>query len=192
MSPTIQAIFNYVYETKEIAAVLLTASLSFIGFFLSRIFAAKPKLDFAILHSSHLLPKENDGNTYSVYTMRASFINSGRKICEGVEFSLNFAPQHLEVFPHFPYKTHVNPDGRVIYTIEILNAQETITIAMMNIAQQLPEVTSVRFRGGKVRHINVELQRKYSAKFNWLVAFLILMGASSIVYILIRFLQTIL
>lgn len=185
----LHAVIDYVASSKEIMAALLSASLSCLGFLILRIFAAKPKLHYAVAHRAHLLPKNNEGKMFSVFSAEYMFFNVGRKLCESVEFVFNFPPQHFEIFPYLPYAQHLNPDNRLIITIPLLNPGESFKVYLLNSPTELPDITSVRFKGGAGKIILLEQQRKYSKFVGISVAFLILIGIMALVYAPIRIAQ---
>lgn len=181
-----QSAWSFIVDNKEILAVFITFGLTGFTALLGQIFSAKPNVKWAVMENSHLLPRDNDGRPFSVFTQKLWFRNVGRKVAENVEIVLNFKPQHFEVFPHLEWDTRENPDGRLIIKIERLNPRELLFVSMLNSNVDLPSVTNVRWNGGQGKQIEVWVTQKFPHWINLSALLLMLLGGATMVYVIVR------
>jgi hypothetical protein len=183
-----QETINYILGSKEIVAVLITAALSVIGYIVLLLIAAKPKIKYGIFSNDHLIPRDNEGKMFSVFTQNIFFTNTGRATADELEVIFNFRPFHLEIYPTIPYELKDNPDGRLVFSVSKLNPKERLNIRLLNSHNPLPEVINVRWRGGQGKLINIGPQQLFPKWFNLTIFGLLVLGVITAIYIPIRFL----
>ena len=66
----------------------------------------------------------------------------------GVEITLNYPPQHYEIWPQRAYQQSINPAGKLIIKEDGLGRRKFFTIAMIDVLRDLPLVLNVRSDGG--------------------------------------------
>jgi hypothetical protein len=181
-------LIDKVASSEGALSAVLTAALLSVGYLLRLAFAARSKVLWGLTENNHFLVREADGSFSTLRTHNYLFQNTGRKSAEKLQVVLNFSPQHFEVFPHLPYSQATRPDGRIFITFEKLHAKQFIRFAMFRINGELPEITLVSFDGGPAKRINFQTVRKYSDPVNYLIVFVVLIGALSIIYWSVRWL----
>lgn len=166
----------------------ITTLIAILGF----IFKSKVKIHWSIFHEEIYLLKDNEGKDFSVNTLQFTIANPSRTIAEDVEFALNYPPQNMMLYPHIPYETHKNPDNRLIVKIDKLNPHEFVNISLLNVRNELPSITSVRFKGGSGRQIMMAPQRIYSRPAQFLIGVIALASVFSLLYLISQILLRIL
>jgi len=127
----------------------------------------------------------------SVYTHSVIVRNTGRKAAKNIRLGHNFLPDNLNVFPSIKYTVEKNPAGASEILIPILVPKEQVTVSYL----YFPPITwdkintYIKYDDGLVKSINVIPIAQPSKRVIFLVWFLMLIGASYLVYWLIRLLH---
>lgn len=123
---------------------------------------------------------------HHVYRSRTIWlVNSGTAIAEDLEIAFNWAPQHLEWYPHLPLTVTRQPDARYILTIGRLNPKEGVTLSLLSLNQEHPLLMHVRCKGFQGKQIPFRAQQVFPWWIQGIVAILMFLGAYTVVSILV-------
>ncbi|WP_069055160.1 hypothetical protein [Bosea sp. RAC05] len=169
--------------TKDVilafAPMALTATFGLIGYF----FAARPRIEWAVQFQNIYRVQEGDAVVW-VHTRDLIIKNAGRLIAEDVEFVLNYPPMHVAMYPPVNHQVINQPGDRQIFRIERLNPQEFVLLSLLQTKIAVPDIVSVRYKGGPGKQIQMVPMRAYPNWFNVTAFVLFILGiyfSSSIV-----------
>ncbi|MDP2355214.1 MAG: hypothetical protein Q8M31_04035 [Beijerinckiaceae bacterium] len=184
---TLTALFARLQTSDEVLAAVVSLILTGAGFLILRLLAGRPIILWGDTSESHfLLPQNQASSPLSVHTRTIWFQNTGRAPADEVEVSLNYAPQHVEVFPHVPFERLHREDGRIILRFTRMNPKEYLMFNLFSALGPIPQITNVRFIGGNGKKVTYQPQRIFSRRVQVAVGVLILLGFATAVYLLIR------
>ena len=118
----------------------------------------------------------------SVYVADYTIMNVGRLAAKNVEVVFNYAPGHYDRYPHLPVRERTLQDGRYILTIDMLNPKEQISISLLNVYTELPDLTLVRCEGYGANAVRSVPMRIYPWWLNLGMVALIFVGLFSLLY----------
>jgi hypothetical protein len=143
----------------QLLAVLLTAAIGVIGYFLRprvRIIWGQ-KTNF-----THVLRPKKDGQVpVRVDTAHYIIQNSGRAPAKEVEVVLNYAPDEVSIWPQRSYQLSTNNENRLIVKLEFLAPREFIDLILLNVANELPDVLSVKSPDCVGKLVNIGYHRVF-------------------------------
>lgn len=170
--------------TREVilafAPALLTGLLGILGV----VFAARPRIQWAV-QFQNVYRVQEDKNVVWVHTRDMIIKNAGRSVAEDVEFTLNYKPMHVALFPPVNHKVINQPDDRQIYQIERLNPQEFVLLSFLQTRNEVPAILSVRYKGGQGRQIKMVPMRLYSTPINLTVFIILVLGIYYIISLIV-------
>lgn len=178
---------------KEIFSLLIP----FLVWFLNVGLKGKAKLVWTSPHSFTFLVQEplldEQGNalkkTQSVCTASIKVINTGRETANKVELVFNWKPQYINLWPVRHYEQKTDQDSRHILIFDNLSPKEEIGLEVMSINADLPALLVVRSAECMAQNVPLMwIRRTPHWKIN-ISRFLLLVGSSTSVYILIALLQ---
>lgn len=183
---------------KELTSLVFTL----IGALLLYLFRARVRLVWAIPHGFTFLlqsstvaaaqPAAQQGQvqnslpqTFNVNTGSVIVSNSGRVPATDVEVTFNWKPDNYNIWPARPYETLTSADNRFTLKFANLAPKEQFGVELIS-AKELPLVVSVRCK----ERVGKQLQMRPTVVYpNWmLVSFflLALLGAASVVYLILK------
>jgi hypothetical protein len=80
------------------------------------------------------------------------------------------------------------PDGRFALMVDSLSGRERFTLSMIDTINDLPGIMNVRTKSGEVRNLIMAPQRVWPNRILWLVAALLLIGITTVVYLALQWL----
>lgn len=171
-------IFNPI--AQAVAIFLLTA-------WLKNRLEPKGRLVWSVSHQHYYrIPRLDADGSFSVRTQQIWFQNLGRKPIDDIEIVFNWKPQHLEVWDPRQYNILSTPDGRHVLSLPNLSAKEFFTVSIIDTFGEIPEVISVRWKGGIGKSIQMaptQVLPKFVLLILWL---LIMIGFSAVVFTMLR------
>ncbi|MBN9437043.1 hypothetical protein [Bosea sp. (in: a-proteobacteria)] len=165
----------------NLTPVIFTALIAL----MARLLAGRTRIRWGVVHDLNYYITEEEKKVM-VWTCQIVFINPSKSIAEDIEIVFNYRPLHLSVFPHLKYEISENPDRRIVVKIDKLNPKEIVNIAMLNTHTELPHMTSVRFKGGIGKRIDLEPSRVFPVWIRGLIGFVMLAGVAAIFYVIAR------
>jgi hypothetical protein len=188
MWTTIQQLVDRVKSSDEVLAVVIAALLSLLSWIVLRILTPRARIAWGISHQHAFLLQNLQSQTI-VYTREIWIQNIGRARAEGLEVILNAAPNHFDVWPQRHFAQLTNPNGNLIIKFDDLNRREHVTISMFQPMIQLPLVTNVRWSGGQGMQLPMAPQRVWPNWFIRVLFALLILGAFTILYVIVRLVQ---
>jgi len=174
-------------QSLAIAAIIAIAT---------QILTARGRLAWAVSHQYHYqIPNPAGDATIPVRTQEILIQNVGRASIDNVEVTLNWRPQHFEVWSPRKYTEDQIANDRIVLTFPALRGKEFFRISMLEsrtgaqlpAGVQLPDVLAVNWSGGEGRRVVMAPLRVYRKAVYWIAAVLLLVGATATVYGLLRF-----
>jgi hypothetical protein len=185
---------------------LVSLATALIGAGVLYLFRARAKLVWAVPHGfTFLLPEtaprqenvievgppggENlpapRATAFNVYTGSIFVANTGKLPASEVEVTFNWKPENYNLWPVRPHDIHISPDNR--FTLKFLNLAPKEQFQIELIAPtNLPQVLSVSCRECTGKQITMRPMVVYRRWVHWLVFTLMLLGASSVVYVVLK------
>lgn len=186
ISDIVKDLIARINNSSELQAVILASIITVIGLGLKRVFAGSRRVWWSKVYLGLFNMKQPDGSNLSVDVVKYTIFNHGSMDVDNLSISFNWQPQHLDIYPHVPWTSTVNPDGRLIITFANLNKQDLIMVSMLTAGGSSPEVTGVRFKGGIAKLINTAPQKVHPKWFAYFLFGLLVLGAVAILVIAIR------
>lgn len=182
----------YQVQLWSLATVLFAATVN-------RITRLRPRIYYSIHHSSSILVNEprldGDGNVISpnqiVHMASIVVENGGIATAKSLEIAFAFKPRIMNVSPRRGYSESASPLGSHSIKFDSLAPREQTKIDIMSINEDLPMLTAVRSDECQGKHILMAPQRIWPSWFIRCIGTVMLIGAISSVYLLIRLIQTI-
>jgi len=158
----------------------------FIGVFLDRKLKDKPKLITYLSNTFAIKTKNPNGSDFNVFTHSIVLQNLGRKAAENIRIQHNILPA-FSIFPSVEYKQNDLPDGKKVIVIPRLVPKERIIINYLYFPPLLWKDinTTIKYKDGFARVVEMRHTPKYSKWFERLSIFLCLIGIISIIYLII-------
>ena len=157
----------------------------FVGAALNHAIKSRPRVTTYLGHTSaHRIPLQ-DGSSLDVYTHSIVLKNSGRKAAQNVRISHTTLPNY-NVFPQVNFHVEELPDGGSDIVIPTLVPGEQITVSYL---YHPPTIwrdinASVKSDEGFAKVLNVLPMVQHSKWFNALMAALMLVGLSTLLYLI--------
>jgi len=177
------------FFTSNIGQSLAIAAIIAI---VTQLLTARGRLAWAVSHHYYYqLANPAGGAAIPVHTQEIWVQNVGRASIDNVEVTLNWKPQHLEIWSPRKYTEDQIANDRIVLTVPRLRGREFFRISMLESRQlpagaQLPDVLAVNWSGGEGRRVAMAPQRIYPKAVNWLGVLLFLVGATAIGYGLLQ------
>jgi hypothetical protein len=170
-----------------------------IGAFVTRFLRLRPKLFYSVKHSSNiiveqpLLDPEGKQVSSNQIVRTASIVveNTGLHPAKGVEVAFNWKPQIMNIFPGRAFSEVPSALGRYSLKFDTLAPGEQTTIDIMAINAELPLMSAVRCDECQGKLINMAPQRVWPTWFLRVILAIMILGASTAVYLVIRLIQII-
>jgi hypothetical protein len=169
-----------------------------VGALINRLFRLRARLKYAIGHSFNLIVEQPllDANgkeiapTQLVRTASIIIGNTGLLPAKRSEITFNWKPI-FNIWPARSYAENVSAFGRYSIVFESVAPNEQINIEIMAINAELPDITSVRCDECVAKMIPMTPQRVWPGWLLTIVGLVMLLGASTALYLLITGLQLI-
>lgn len=186
----LQFVYDYQAQIWSLATVIFSTLIG-------RIFRLKPKLRYSVHHSSNLLvdePRFDDkGNQVAarqiVKTVSIVIENSGLQAAKGVEVAFNRKPPILNISPARSFTDVRSSFDRYSLKFDSFAPGEQSTVEIMSINADLPMMTAVRCDDCVGEMIPMAPQRVWPQWFLNVIGVITILGAATVVYMLIRFVQ---
>ncbi|MCK4204259.1 hypothetical protein J3U99_05720 [Brucella pituitosa] len=147
----------------------------------------KGKLVWSVSHQHYYrIPRLDAEGSFSVRTQQVWFQNLGKKPIENIEIVFNWKPQHLEVWEPRQYDTSSIPDGRHVLSLPNLSGKEWFNVSIIDTFGDIPEVISVRWKGGIGQNITMAPMQVHSKAVLLTLWVLILLGFTTIIFLMLR------
>ena len=172
--------------TSDIAQALIIYALTF---FAGNVFTRRGRLAWAISHQHHFavpLPGGAAGEIVPIRTQEIWFENIGRTSIDEIEIILNQPPLHFEIWMPREHTRAVLPDNRLSLKIPNLSGRESFILSVLNTAQDLPLILTVRWRDGVARQLPMAPRRVWPRWVHLLSGALALLGITTIIYGLLQ------
>ena len=111
--------------------------------------------------------------------------STGRLPAEDVEIIHKQRPDFFELFPSIEYQEATNPNGEHVIKIRSLGPKEWVVVQMLSYKNP-PVFCNVRWKHGQARAVQIQPQRVWPKWVLLVGNALLLVGAGTIVYWLIR------
>ncbi|EMS8795999.1 hypothetical protein ACLQUA_004531 [Enterobacter ludwigii] len=180
----------YGKEIFSVAAALLTWTLN-------TYFKARVRLAYGELHNFTFLVPEPLRNPEGevirpqqlVHTRSVTLLNEGREVANKIEVIFNYQPRYLNIWPVRKFTEFKETDGRYIIEFESLAPKDSVMFEALSINGDLPDILAIRSKESIAREINLVHYRDFSPLVKRLLAFLLLLGFTSAVYLALLLLQ---
>lgn len=157
---------------------------------ISTLFTKRGKLVWGFSHQHFYRITRIDGEgVFPIRTQQVWFQNTGRAAVEEIEIVLNWKPQHFEIWNPRKYETSELEDSRFIIQIPYLSDNEAFTISMLDSFKDLPSIVNVRSKTGQPKSISMRPQRIVPRSIIFVLTSLIMIGFSTVLFLLLKFLQ---
>ena len=161
---------------------IATIVVALIVGYLSQFLQPKSKL---LLWSPHnfLFNLQNENVTLVSHSLTIQ--NAGRKAADDVEIVFGGRPDFYQFWPALDFMEATTPNGEHVIRVKSLGPRQWVFLQMLSY-KTLPQLPNVRWRDGAGKWIAIQPQRVYPP---WLVAILrllLIIGAGTITYFLIR------
>ncbi|MBE1203270.1 hypothetical protein [Aminobacter carboxidus] len=165
--------------------------LTMLAAFIFWLVQGKAKVRWGVQHGfAHKVKNQSAGAAPAPATLVHSaailFTNSGRVPAKKVEVTINFEPDSLAIWPQRQYSREKNPDGRLVLGFESLAPQEQLTVNLLTIGANGPDVLSVRAENSNPKEIAIGPARIFSKPMNAVFAVWLLLGLLAAIYITIN------
>jgi hypothetical protein len=178
------------FVTSNFGQAILIAFVTGIA---TRLLTARGKLVWSVSHQHfYSVPRIDPNGAFPVRTQQIWIQNVGRASIEQLEIVLNWKPQHLEVWVPRKYEEAILPDERLVLQFPTLAGGESFTISMIDTFRELPIVCNARWKAGLGRHIAMGPQQLWPSAVRYLVLALLLIGITTILYIILQIVLTVL
>ena len=167
---------------------LISAAVTLLAALIKYLLRPKSRLIYSSPHAFTFLLKGEDGTSFNVSTSSIWVTNAGREPANEVEVTFNYPPQFFNVWPARNFEQIKAPDDR--YTLKFANIapKEFFQIELLGTAAVLPAVLNFRSKEGVASNIMMIPMRVYPKAMNILFGLLVLVGATTLVYLLLYFL----
>lgn len=172
----------------ETAAKIFSPILTLIvGAALKHYAERKPKLFSYIGHVSAFTLQDEQKS--SVFTHSVIVRNAGRRSAVNVRLGHHFLPVNHRIDPQVNYKIEINPEGAAEIVIPTLVPSEQVTISYLYFPPKTwNQINSyTKSDEGYAKIVNVIPVPQPSAPVLWLIRALIFIGASFVIYWVLRF-----
>lgn len=186
-----QITFQFVAEHQTQLWSLATVLF---GTFIGRIFRLRPKLFYSVDHSTNILVDQplldNEGKQIAasqlVRTASITVQNTGLHPAKGVEVAFNWKPPIMNLSPARAFTEISSAFHRYSLKFDSFAPGERSTIEIMSINAELPIMTAVRSDDCVGKLIPMAPQRVWPQWFLTLIAMVMILGAATLVYLVIR------
>ena len=169
------------------------------GAVITRLMRLRPRLIYSVNHASSLLfdnavpdalgVEERKRNI--VRTASIALSNSGLQAAKNVELTLNWRPQILSIVPARTYEEDTSAFDRHTLKFSSFAPGETVIVDMMSVNLPLPDITALRADDAVGKQVNMTPQRVWPTWVGWLTLVLLVLGASTAIYLSAGLLQVI-
>lgn len=178
---------------KEIVALLVP----FIAWALNSVFKAKAKLQVALPHQFNFLVQQPLINaqgrqispTQSVHTNSFIIRNAGKEPATKLELAFNWKPMCVNLWPIRHFDEHIEPDNRYIMLFDNIAPNETLSVEVLSVNQDLPSLLTVRSAECTAQNINMYPQPVFSNTTRFFIGALLMLGLATLIYITIVLIQ---
>jgi len=182
----------YQVQLWSLATVLFATTVN-------RFARLRPRIYYSIHHSSSILVNEPrldaKGSILSpnqiVHMASIVVENGGISTAKALEIAFAFKPKIMNVSPRRAYSESTSPLGGHSIKFDSIAPSEQTKIDIMSINEDLPILTAVRSDECQGKYIMMAPQRIWPSWFTRSIGVVLLIGAISSVYLLIRLIQTI-
>jgi hypothetical protein len=173
------------FFTSNIGQSLAIAALIAIA---TQLLTARGRLAWAVTHQHfYQMPNPAGGASIPVRTQEIWIQNVGRASIENVEITLNYKPQHFEVWSPRKFTEETIANNRLILTFPSLAGREFFRISLIEMrGVDLPLLLSVKWKDGEGRRVNMGPLRIFPKAVNLGFGVLGLVGATTILYGLLQ------
>ena len=167
------------------------------GALVTRFFRLKAKLLYSVDHSTNMLVDQplldKDGNQISpsqlVKTASITVQNTGLIVAKGVEVTFNWRPSIINISPARAFNEVVSAFNRYSLKFDSFAPSERVTIDIMALNADLPLITAVRSDDCVGNIVTMTPQRVWPHWCKMSVWAIFLLGAVTLVYLVITFVQ---
>jgi len=111
--------------------------------------------------------------------------NVGREPAEDVEIIHKKRPDFFELFPSVEFQETTNSNGEHVIKLKTLGPKEWVMVQLLSY-KNLPVLANVRWRHGQAKPVQIQPQRVWPRWWNNVLTTVLLIGAGTIVYWIIR------
>lgn len=117
-----------------------------------------------------------------VRTIQFQFTNTGREPATDTQVTLNWRPQHFNIWPNRHFETKTAGDGRFTLLVGTLPPKGFIAIELLSVAEELPDITSAFCNECTARPITMIPQEVHPSWLKVAVLYLMIMGGMASIY----------
>lgn len=172
-------------SSDALIAAVVTGLLPLALFVIQRWIAPRVRLRYGIVCNMVMLPKKPDGTPGELRVQRLRFLNTGNKAAEDVQIIFNWAPQHIEQYPHIAERDETKTDGRYIVYVPRINGGESFDISIASDLGELPAVIYVRGKEAVAKVVRYRDYIWYGVPAAIAIATLMLLGLFAFIYLLV-------
>ena len=161
---------------------IATIVISLLTGYLAQFFQPRSKL---VCWSPHnfFFNLKNEGVV--LQTNSLTLQNVGRQPAEDVEVIHKQRPDFFELFPSVEYQEATNPNGEHVIKIKSLGPKEWVVVQMLSYKTP-PVLSNIRWKHGQGKWVQIQPQRVLAKWVLTSLNALVLIGAGTIVYWLLR------
>ena len=158
----------------------------FLGAMLDRVIESRPRLLTYLGHVSSFTVGQDTDKPSTVHTHAVVLRNAGRKPATNVRLTHPFLPD-FQIYPAVAHNVQTLPGGEKEIVIPTLVPQEQITVSYL----YFPPVTWNQINGqiksdeGMAKVVNVLPTRQYPLWVQRILALLLLIGLTAVIYVLV-------
>ena len=173
-----------VIDWNLVVAIAVPVATLFLGAWINRRFEIKARLISYYVHISNFPYTPTGGQALNIHTHAVILRNAGRKAAVNVRLSHSFLPD-FNIWPAIQHNVQTLPNGAKDIVIPSLVPGEQITISYL----YFPPLTyadinsGIKHDQGFAQQIHVLLQKQYPRWVSYAIAFLMLVGTVTMIYI---------
>ncbi|AZO68936.1 MULTISPECIES: hypothetical protein [unclassified Mesorhizobium] len=175
---------------KEFFSSNIGQSLSIAGLIAiaTQLLTARGRLGWSVTHQHfYQLPNPNGGANIPVRTQEIWVQNTGRAAIDGVEVTLNYQPQHYEIWSPRKFTPDILPNDRLALTFPSLAGKEFFRISIIDTrGVELPNVLSVRWGNGQGKRLPMRPMRVFPRSVLIAFACVSLIGTTTVFYFFLK------
>lgn len=191
---------RWIYELWQIPSVKAAIVTVILGILIDigrRVVVPRGRVAWGISNNEYfILPAQPPAQPTAINVLtRQIFVqNVGRAVAEDVEVTINFLPQHWHAFPPILQIMPNTQDRFLRLQTKMLNRREYFIISMFNaqtatpgVQTLLPDVNTVRWKGGVARQVALVPQQQLPTWRARLLVAAMYFGFISALFIILRF-----
>ncbi len=167
----------------SLGGYIATIVVSLIAGYLSQFLQPRSKL---VWWSPHNFVFDLKKEAITLVSNSMSLQNLGRQAAEDIEIIHSLRPDFLQFSPAIAFEQSRTRDGQHVIRVKSLGPKEWVYLQLLSYKTAVPQLQSVRWKGGQGQWIPTQLQRLYPRWHSVGVRILLLIGGGTLAYWIIR------